>query len=167
MIKSIVVASALAATVATSASAATISTDKDTCNNKQNGCHVITIQGDIQYGDDQKFDGELSRHPDLKVGVVALNSNGGNLDAALKIGRTIRKKNFATVAHEKCYSACAIIWVAGTYLQAYKASDIGFHSAATTTAQKAKRLRFNQALAMLSLELISMSLASQRRPLHS
>lgn len=49
--------------------------------------------------------------------LVWLSSAGGNVDAAMKIGRVIRKHDgYTSVAtSEKCYSSCALIFIAGVY----------------------------------------------------
>jgi hypothetical protein len=47
--------------------------------------------------------------------VVHLNSTGGDLDAALQIGQTIRKYDgiVQVLKNSTCYSSCALIYIAG------------------------------------------------------
>src|ERR1700694_2650776 len=46
---------------------------------------------------------------------VVLNSPGGDVDAAMQIGRIIRRNDGTTIVSEKskCFSSCALIYVAG------------------------------------------------------
>src|SRR5258707_874679 len=59
--------------------------------------------------------------------VVTLNSPGGDVDAAMQIGRIIRKyRAFVQVGvGSKCYSSCALIYIAGTTRLSY--GKIGLH----------------------------------------
>jgi hypothetical protein len=68
----------------------------------------------------------------LSKAVVALASDGGNLDAGTQIGEAIRLKGFLTlVPHGAiCASACALAWLGGTRRLMGKSSQVGFHSAA-------------------------------------
>jgi hypothetical protein len=59
---------------------------------------------------------------------VFLNSNGGDVEAAMQIGRTIRDSEaFVTTQHNaKCFSSCALIYIAGVTRQ-NPSGVIGLH----------------------------------------
>ena len=61
---------------------------------------------------------------------VTLESPGGIVKDALEIGAEIRIRNYATMvsADAGCYSACALIWVAGARRYMDPTSKIGFHA---------------------------------------
>jgi hypothetical protein len=80
-----------------------------------------------------KHDGEEfeSVMPELShqsyFGTVYLNSSGGDVDAAMLIGRLIRKLDGRTRIglHEKCYSSCALIFIAG--VDRFNLGELGLH----------------------------------------
>lgn len=88
----------------------------------------ITIEGDLEYGDELRF-------ADLAIGVqraaVFFASEGGNLHAGIEIGRAIRLKGFATfvAAPYSCASACALAWLGGTPRFMSEDYAVGFHAA--------------------------------------
>ena len=47
----------------------------------------------------------------------------------LSIGEAIAHRGFATVANDKCLSACALTWLAGPQRAVYPNTHIGFHAA--------------------------------------
>ena len=88
----------------------------------------ITVDGELEYGDETRF-------ADLAIGLpdamVFFSSPGGNLHAGIEIGKAIRLKGFATMALERysCASACALAWLGG--IHRFMATDyaVGFHAA--------------------------------------
>lgn len=83
------------------------------------------LKGDIEAGAEDLLAEVVG---DTKGGVITLESDGGEVDAALALGRLIRAHRIATgVAHGKCLSACAIVWVAGVTRYKGASADIGFH----------------------------------------
>ncbi len=91
--------------------------------------YVVNVSGDIERGDDKKFDAATRKLPPGSA-LVALHSAGGALTAGLNIGITIRQKNFVTYAGE-CASVCAYAWLAGSTRFVDKNTVLGFHSAYT------------------------------------
>lgn len=89
--------------------------------------NVISISGDIELGDDKKFNRIALGYDEA---VVVLESNGGNLSAALEIGKSIHLKGFSTYVFDgsTCASSCALIWIAGLKRFVSKSSHIGFHA---------------------------------------
>jgi hypothetical protein len=53
--------------------------------------------------------------------------DGGDDEAALDIGLTIKGRGFATAVTDTCYSACALAWLGGVkrFMSGY--AKIGFH----------------------------------------
>lgn len=88
----------------------------------------IQIKGEISRGDAERFENVIAGKERI---TVVLESPGGLVAEALRIGANIRTRNFATMVVDggKCYSACGLIWVSGA--RRYMAADsrIGFHAA--------------------------------------
>jgi hypothetical protein len=96
--------------------------------------HVTTIyvSGTIERGDDQRFRTALRGVLPL-LGIVIVESPGGNLQAGLEIGREISVRAYSTVvkAGAICASACALVWLAGDRRFMAPGARIGFHAAYT------------------------------------
>src|SRR5712664_301623 len=71
----------------------------------------VNVSGEIVAGDFSAFKAQASRVSGKAI--VFLNSPGGSLVDGLQIGEFIRLKGWLTIA-QRCYSACAMIWLAGT-----------------------------------------------------
>jgi hypothetical protein len=117
-------AAALAVTllVPPAAQAAEMTLRKD-----KTGRPMVVINGDIEFGDFEKFIKVAGKLPPGTI--VGLNSEGGAAIDALEIGHVVRHKRFLTVAGSVCASACAFIWLAGVDRGAFEDSLIGFHNA--------------------------------------
>ena len=64
------------------------------------------------------------------VVTVSLNSIGGSVSAAMKIGQIIREKWFWTVVDDngaQCDSACVLVFAAGAFREAGDGSKVGIH----------------------------------------
>jgi TPR repeat protein len=91
------------------------------------GGSVITIIGPLQESDIKKF---RDVAVPLEKALVLLKSNGGPLQAAIEIGRSLRLKGFSTMVDENaCLSACALIWLSGERRFMGNNAKIGFHAA--------------------------------------
>jgi hypothetical protein len=93
----------------------------------------IIIRGKIEYRDDEVF---RSRVANESRALIGLDSEGGNVHAAVMIGTEIRMRAFATVVLPgwECASACALIWLAGiprglSYSKHGGVGMVGFHAA--------------------------------------
>jgi hypothetical protein len=97
---------------------------------------AIVVSGLLQPGDDEVFSKQLMKFP---KGIVVLSGDGGDLQAAIKIGTAIRMKNYATLAptESSCVSACAIAWLGGAPRVMEDGSKIGFHAAYAVKAGQA------------------------------
>jgi hypothetical protein len=81
-------------------------------NDSEGRLPLIVISGPLKFGDDKKF---ISIALTLDRALVLLDSPGGNLHAALEIGKAIRLKGFCTYVGDDmvCTAACALTWLAG------------------------------------------------------
>jgi hypothetical protein len=60
---------------------------------------------------------------------VLLNSTGGDLDAAMEIGRIIRRNNARAFVEPgaKCFSSCSLIYIAGVFRGVSLSGVVGLH----------------------------------------
>jgi hypothetical protein len=86
----------------------------------------ISVKGRIEYNDDAKFRAELGRR---QVEGVILQSDGGNIAAAINIREEIVARNMSTWVAGPCTSACGLIWLAGKKRFFLDGSSVGFHGA--------------------------------------
>lgn len=88
---------------------------------------LISISGEIEEADVAHFQRLAVSSSNA---VVVIESPGGALAPALKIGEIIRLKGFATYVPSKvtCTSSCALIWVAGQKRLLATTGRIGFHA---------------------------------------
>lgn len=92
-----------------------------------NGLALISIFGDLQYGDEKSF---INKAVALDSALVIFHSPGGNAFAGVEIGKTIRLKGFNTYVSDNllCASACAIAWLGGLKRFMSSSARIGFHA---------------------------------------
>lgn len=85
----------------------------------------IRISGEILSADVQKFKAVVAKSENA---VVYLDSPGGDLEAAVRIGRLIHALGYFTAVDEtQCASACALIWLAGQFKFLTANAKVGFH----------------------------------------
>jgi ATP-dependent protease ClpP protease subunit len=84
---------------------------------------------------------------------VILNSPGGDVDAAMRIGRILRKNEvFVSVAdNAKCYSSCALIYIAGVNRINY--GTVGLHRPYLATPQSRQDIERQFPLILKQLKL--------------
>ena len=89
---------------------------------------AVVVSGDITANADEVFKAAAGQ---LQAPLVFLSSAGGNVAAALEIGRFIRMRALETVVAEQqsCFSACALIWLGGAQRFMGQNARIGFHAA--------------------------------------
>lgn len=93
------------------------------------GIPAIWIQGRILPGDESTFAAVAAAR---QASVVYLTSEGGNVDAAIAIGRMVRKfglDTFVGRGGSGCWSACTLIWLSGRHAIIQRNSYLGFHAA--------------------------------------
>ncbi len=91
------------------------------------------ISGEIEMGDEKKFEEFLGKIREKPLKVVFLEGYGGSLGASVLIGRMIRKAKLSTAMRADralCESACTMIFAGGVqryYINGQRISD-GFSS---------------------------------------
>jgi hypothetical protein len=90
----------------------------------------IVVSGVIRMNDERKF---VELTADLKDATIILDSPGGSIWPSMRIGTVIRESGWETNAGFGCTSACAFIWLAGSFRTLGRLAWLGFHS----TTQKA------------------------------
>lgn len=87
---------------------------------------VVRMHGLIAEGDFGRF---LSVTAGATTATLILNGSGGLFDEAMRIGAEIQRRGFATMvsADGVCFSACALVWIAGSERYMARAAQIGFH----------------------------------------
>jgi hypothetical protein len=95
---------------------------------KDGNATLITIEGELKFGDDKLFTEHALKANDA---LVILGSGGGSLVAGLEIGRAIRLKSFSTWVPDNvsCASACALAWLGGRSRLMASTARVGFHAA--------------------------------------
>jgi hypothetical protein len=110
----------------------------------------IGVTGTITSRDAEKLE-EMSQELAHGAFTVFLNSEGGEVSAAFKIGRLIRKYDGTTAipAGSKCYSSCALIFIAG--VKRINFGEIGLHRPYFASAPQNRQILEKQVPLMLSL----------------
>jgi hypothetical protein len=80
---------------------------------KSNGSTVIELHGTISQTDAEELAQNANRFLFGPPPQIFLNSTGGDVDAAMRIGRLIRSVDGITYSADKCYGSCALIFIAG------------------------------------------------------
>ncbi len=98
--------------------------------------HMFRLSGPIEDGDLQKLkaayesvdDEPDSEFPWVSTSQLLLNSPGGSLSEALKMGRWLRENRFSIVlpVGSRCYSACVYLLAAGVQ-RVITSSEVGIH----------------------------------------
>jgi hypothetical protein len=107
-----------------SSSAAEIFTLPD----KIQGFTGIVVKGEIDFGDEERFE---SIALGVEEGLVLLESDGGRVDPALRIGKAMRLRRYLSAVPfgSRCASACGLIWLAGKERLVFPGGTVGFHVA--------------------------------------
>ena len=90
---------------------------------------VLVLAGVIEPGDDAKLSAALGTMPRPRR--LSLESLGGNVQAALALGETVRREGLETTvpARGVCASACGLVWLAGTPRVMGNDAHVGLHAA--------------------------------------
>jgi hypothetical protein len=89
---------------------------------------VVEVPDLVAAGDDVRFGPVIGRGT-----VVRLPDNaGGDLDAAMRLGRIVRAAGARTEAVGACDSACAVLWAAGAERSIAPGGSIGLHAPSTS-----------------------------------
>ena len=131
--------------------------------------NTVVADGDIVASTPEKFKEFLDANQfDGSIRNVALNSNGGNLIAGLKLGRMIRKNSLGTTvakypyvgkndpkSHDSmvggCFSSCAFAFIGGQRRFMETGSRLGFHqfSSSKSLLESNTQRQITQAAAQL------------------
>jgi hypothetical protein len=86
------------------------------------------IRGLIEYGDEEKFAAVAALH---RASVVNMQTPGGNIPAAIAIGRMVREHKLDTFLGRggQCSSACPLILLSGRHVIVQQYSILTFHAA--------------------------------------
>jgi hypothetical protein len=89
---------------------------------------LISVSGEITKGDADRLANLLDQHAGA---IVFLDSEGGLVGEALRMGKMVRESASATAvaAGDECLSACALIWVAGRKLYLSAQGRVAAHAA--------------------------------------
>jgi hypothetical protein len=101
----------------------------DVSRPEDDGIHVtLWVTGTISEADAFQFE-LLSSMFEHKTPWILLNSKGGDVTAAMKIGRIVRKYDGWTMINgdNKCYSSCALIYIAGVSRSIDGRGELGLH----------------------------------------
>jgi hypothetical protein len=88
---------------------------------------------------DADYIAQLATELEYASVVVILNSSAGDVDAAMQIGRLIRKNEASTqvVKNGKCYGSCALIYIAGVRRNNF--GIIGLHRPYVASAPQSRQ----------------------------
>jgi hypothetical protein len=86
----------------------------------------VLVTGGIDFGTADDFAKLLDAAHEVKV--VDLDSIGGRIAEAEKIGRLVKEHSLATYTNARCVSACTLVFLAGAQRYAGTMAKIGFHS---------------------------------------
>ena len=85
----------------------------------------LEFSGGITFGAAKEFEHFIDAMGSIKL--VTLNSRGGRLSEAERIGNLIRQRNLNTYVSNRCLSACTIIFLSGRERLMAKNATLGFH----------------------------------------
>jgi hypothetical protein len=116
---------------------------------------LISISGEIEEADVAHFQRLAISSSNA---VVVIESPGGALAPALKIGEIIRLKGFSTYVPNNvtCTSSCALIWVAGQRRLLATTGRVGFHASYVTVNGAQRESGLGNALVGRYLTLLNL-----------
>ncbi len=125
---------------------------------------LLYLDGDIDPATPKRVAAAIDRFPNMQITVV-FNSNGGNLTAAMDLGRIIRKTGASTSVGKRgaeefnsmpgvCLSACTLAYLGGKYRYFKKGSKYGVHRAYLTSSTNGRDLEVGQVLSAMTASYI-------------
>jgi hypothetical protein len=92
---------------------------------KNNG-ETLQILGEIEAGFSSQLLNAINKNP--KVKTIALGSQGGAVNEAIRAGLIIREKGLSTTLWNNCYSACPLVFLGGNERKIWSPyPKLGFH----------------------------------------
>jgi len=102
---------------------------------KVQGDSYISLNGEITKGDLEKW--IIPTFKNDKNKTIQLNSTGGDVEEAMKIGRYFKQNEFTVIVEKTCYSSCVFLLAGGVYRTVYPGSNVGIHRAYFGSIDKA------------------------------
>ncbi len=87
--------------------------------------HEFVLDGPVSLRGFSELAGLIAEHPSVRV--IALRSVGGSISAARGMARLVEEAGLETRAVGPCYSACALVFVAGAPRILTEEGELGFH----------------------------------------
>ena len=85
----------------------------------------LEVAGAMSFGLTNEVEKVLNAHP--TIGLVHLNSGGGRVEEAKKLGRLITSRGLSTYTASECSSACTLAYAGGKNRLLHKNGKLGFH----------------------------------------
>ncbi|MFV0576818.1 MAG: hypothetical protein ACK5NC_15560 [Vibrio sp.] len=89
------------------------------------GRYVMAVNGHFGVGESVRFQRYLNQHREINY--VLLQSHGGYIDEAIKIGKQIHQAKLDTAVETYCYSACFITLMSGQSRFIYNDAYVAVH----------------------------------------
>jgi hypothetical protein len=86
---------------------------------------VLFVEGEITYAMGQAVEKALSDDPSARA--VNLESDGGQVQAARALAKTVEAYGLATMVDKVCRSACTLVFAAGAERKLADGATLGFH----------------------------------------
>ncbi|MCW1875103.1 hypothetical protein OMR58_11635 [Erwinia sp. INIA-01] len=103
-------------------------------------CLMDVYEGDIVKGDADKIASRIEKlakiDPSTRTGMIQIQSNGGDVEEAMRIGRLLRKNKIQVLVpmNAHCYSSCVLLLAGG--VGRFAVGEIGIHSFYSLSSQK-------------------------------
>ena len=95
--------------------------------NNQDGSRSLVLSGEITPKTLQKVKQVLSALPESGASLTALSSLGGDVEAAIEIGRMLRERRMTVLVAGPCASACVLVYAGGATRIATSTNPIIIH----------------------------------------
>ncbi|MCF7352775.1 hypothetical protein [Vibrio sp. CK2-1] len=89
------------------------------------GRDIISLNGPIKSGESKRFETFIATHKNVQY--ILLQSLGGSVNEAIKIGKIIKQSQLKTAVETYCYSACFIALMSGEPRYVYQEAYVGVH----------------------------------------
>lgn len=90
-----------------------------------NGRHIVTLNGKFESGESHRFQQFLSHHQNTQF--ILLQSHGGSVNEAMKVGKIIYQKKLNTLVETYCYSSCFVALMSGHTRYVAEDAYLGVH----------------------------------------
>lgn len=87
--------------------------------------NTLLLEGDIGYGATRQLKTILDNNSGMNQ--LILNSDGGVIVEGRGLAKLVKKYDLSTSVEKRCYSACTIVFIAGTHRKLSTSAELGFH----------------------------------------